>query len=248
MLKPKKKKLLNFIEGIVKLFYRKRKYEGEENIPEESCIIISNHSQVHGPLAAELFMKNKLIWCDGPMMNRKEIPEYTSRVFWGNKPKRSKWFYNMLGHIIARPASFVMGNADTIGVFRDARLLSTFSDTVEALSKGINVVIFPESEVEHNEIVDMFNLKFVDVARQYYKATGKCVAFVPMYHAAKLKRCVYGKPIRFDPAISNVEQRTVICDYLMAEITALAKSLPRHKVVPFNNVGKKNYKYSKEEE
>ncbi len=246
MLKPKKKRLLNFLEGIVKIFHRKRKMLGEENIPDEPCIIIGNHSQIHGPLSAELYMKNKLIWCDGPMMERKEVPEYTLRVFWGDKPEKSKWFYKLLGKIIARPASFLLGNADTIGVFRDARLMTTFNDTVEALSKGINVVIFPESPVEYNEIVNQFNLKFVDVARLYYKATGKCVSFVPMYHAVKLKKIIYGKPIRFNPEINNVEQRTVVCDYLMNEITALAKTFPRHKVIPFNNVGKKNFKYSKE--
>lgn len=245
MLKPKKKRLLNFLEGIVKIFYRKRKMIGEENIPEEPCILVGNHSQMHSPIATELFLKNKLIWCDGPMMNRKEIPEYTSRVFWGNKPKSVKWFYKLLGHLMARPAAFVLGNADTIGVYRDARLITTFNDTVEALSKGINIVIFPENEFEFNEIVDNFNLKFVDVARLYYKATGKSVCFVPMYHAVKLKKIVYGKPIRFNPTMPNIEQRTVICDYLKEEITRIAKELPRHKVVPFNNVGKKNYKYSK---
>lgn len=245
MLKQKKKKLLSFLEKIVKIFYRKRKMIGEENIPEEPCILVGNHSQMHSPLAAELFLKNKLIWCDGPMMNRKEVPEYTARVFWGNKPKRVKWFYKLLGHLMARPASFILGNADTIGVYRDARLITTFNDTVEALSKGINIVIFPENEFEFNEIVDNFNLKFVDVARLYYKATGKAVCFVPMYHAAKLKKIVYGRPIRFEPSMNNVEQRTVICDYLKEEITRIAKELPRHKVVPFNNVPKKEYKYSK---
>ncbi len=247
MIKPKKKKLLNFIEGIVKIFYKKRKFEGEENIPDEPHIIIGNHSQIHGPIFGELYLKNKLIWCDGPVMERKEIPPYAMRVFWPNKPKRSRWFYKLLAHIMARPVSFAMGNADTIGVYRDARLISTFNDTVETLKNGVNVVIFPESPEEYNEIVNQFNLKFVDVARLYYKATGKCVQFLPMYHAVKIKRVIYGKPITFDPNINNVEQRTIICNYLMEELTRIAKTLPRHKVIPFNNVGKKNFKYSKGE-
>lgn len=246
MLKPKKKRLLNFLEGVVKIFYRKRKFIGEENLPSEPYIIVSNHSQIHGPISAELFLKNKLIWCDGPMMNRKEVPAYTAKTFWGNKPKRSMWFYKMLGHLIARPASFLLGNADTIGVFRDSRLFTTFKDTVDALSQGINIVIFPECEIEYNEIVNEFNLHYVDTARMYYKATGKCVAFVPMYTGAKVKKMVYGKPIYFDPNLSNADQRTVVCEYLKKEITSLAKTLPRHKVVPFNNVSKKEYKYSKD--
>lgn len=247
MIKPKKKKLLNFVEKIARIFYKKRQFEGEENIPNEPHIVIGNHSQIHGPIFAELYLKNKLTWCDGPMMDRKEIPSYAMRVFWADKPNKSKWFYKILAKLIARPASFVLGNADTIGVYRDARLISTFNDTVETLKNGVNVVIFPESPEEYNEIVSQFNLKFVDVARLYYKATGKCVQFLPMYHAVKLKRVIYGKPITFDPNINNVEQRTIICNYLMEELTRIAKTLPRHKVIPFNNVGKKNFKYSKGE-
>ena len=56
---------------------------------------------------------------------------------------------------------------------------------------------------------------------------------------------VFGKPIRFDSKNSIDEERKRICAYLMDEITKIAKTLPRHVVVPFNNVDKSQYKYSK---
>ena len=67
-----------------------------------------------------------------------------------------------------------------------------------------------------------------------------------MYNAAKIKKIVFGKPIEFDININIDEQREKIVSYLKEEITRIALILPPHKVVPYLNVGKKNYKYSKE--
>ena len=41
------------------------------------------------------------------------------------------------------------------------------------------------------------------------------------------------------------EQRKIINDYLKDEITRIAKELPRHKVVPYLNLKKKDYKWNK---
>ena len=41
------------------------------------------------------------------------------------------------------------------------------------------------------------------------------------------------------------EQRENVCKYIQDEITSLAKELPVHKVLPYNNVGRKNYPNSK---
>ena len=56
---------------------------------------------------------------------------------------------------------------------------------------------------------------------------------------------VFGKPIEFNNENKIQDERNRICTYLMEQITILAKSLPKHKVVPFNNVKRKEYKYSK---
>jgi len=85
----------------------------------------------------------------------------------------------------------------------------------------------------------------VDLARIYYKDTGREISFVPMYNAVKLKKVVYGKPIKFDSNKSIEEQRISICEYLKSEITNLAKQLPVHTVIPYENISKKKYPLSK---
>ena len=63
----------------------------------------------------------------------------------------------------------------------------------------------------------------------------------PLYVTPRLKRLVFGKPIRYCAAYSKDQDRERICDYLMKEITALAYSLPAHTVVPYKNIPKKMY-------
>lgn len=95
--------------------------------------------------------------------------------------------------------------------------------------------------MKHNHIVYDFQYKFIDIAKFYYKKTGKELAFVPMYIAPKLKKICLGKPVRFCAAEPMDAERSRICTYLMDEITAIAEALPEHTVVPYRNIPKKDY-------
>ena len=242
----KKSMLFKTIRWIIGLFYKRRKFVGIENISNEPSLIIGNHAQVHGPLACELyFPSKKYIWCIGQMMKIKEVPSYAYEDFWSNKPKSVRWIFKIISYIIAPIASWALSKADTIAVYKDARIVHTFKETVEKLAEGNNVIIFPECAKEFNEIVNEFQDKFIDVARLYYKKTGKEISFVPMYNAAKIKTIIFGNPIKFNVNKPIDEQRKIICDYLKEEITRIAKELPIHTVVPYLNIKKKNYPKSK---
>lgn len=238
----KTSRLYRVIKWLVRLFYIKYEVEGTENLPDEPCVVVGNHTQMHGPLASELYFPGyHYTWCAGQMMERKEVPEYAFTDFWSQKPKYTHWFYRLLSHLIAPLAVCIFNNANTIGVYRDGRILSTFKSTVKCLNEGANVVIFPEHDVKYNHILYAFQEGFVDIARLYYKRTGKELAFVPLYIAPKLRKMYLGKPIRFCAAAPKGEEHARICRYLMDEITQIACSLPEHTVVPYRNVPKKEY-------
>ncbi|MGI5935718.1 MAG: 1-acyl-sn-glycerol-3-phosphate acyltransferase [Oscillospiraceae bacterium] len=233
------------IRLIVQLVYPKPQVEGMENLPDEPAIIVGNHAQMHGPIACELYFPGRhYIWCAGEMMHLKEVPAYAYRDFWFNKPKYIRWFYRLLSYIIAPLSVSIFNNANTIAVYRDGRIISTFKETSNALADGANVIIFPECYEPYNHIVYNFQEGFVDIARLYYKKTGKEVSFVPLYMAPKLRKMVIGKPIRYRPQADKQEERTRICTYLMDEITEMACNLPKHTVVPYPNVTKKEYPYN----
>lgn len=237
--------LFKAIKRIVLLFYPKIEVVGTENLPDEASVIVGNHSQMHGPIACELYFPGKrYIWCAGQMMHLKDVPTYAYQDFWSGKPKYTRWFYKLLSYIIAPLSVVVFNNAHTIGVYRDNRILSTFKNTVNGLQEGANVVIFPEHDVEYNHILCEFQDRFIDIARLYYKRTGMELSFVPMYIAPYLNKMYLGKPVRFCASKPIEQERKRICDCLMSEITEIACNLPRHTVVPYRNIRKKYYSFN----
>lgn len=230
------------IKAMVRLITPKFQTEGLENLPQEPCLVVGNHSQIYGPVACELYFPGKrYTWCAGQMMNLKEVPAYAYQDFWSQKPKWSRPFYKLLSYIIAPLSVCVFRNANTIGVYRDGRILSTFKNTVKRLEEGASVVIFPEHDEPYNHILSQFQDKFIDIARLYYKKTGKELAFVPLYIAPNLGKMCLGEPVRFYAGEDMDLQRQRICRELMEKITALAEALPEHKVVPYRNIPKKQY-------
>ena len=88
--------LYRVIRRLVRLFSPRFRVAGTENLPEEPCVIVGNHSQMYGPIAGELYTPGKhYIWCAGEMMHRKEVPAYAYQDFWSGKPKALRWFYKL---------------------------------------------------------------------------------------------------------------------------------------------------------
>lgn len=243
MEKRKISPLYQCIKALVRFFYPKMEAVGTENLPDGPAILVGNHAKMNGPITSELYVPGlHYTWCIGDMMHLKEVPDYAYTDFWWNrKPLWIRWFYRLLSYIIAPFSVCVFNNANTIGVYTDTRIIGTFRETLEKLQDGARIVIFPEKDEDYNHILCGFQENFTDVAKQYYARTKEALPFVPMYVAPALKQVVFGAPIYYNPSIPIKQQRSILCDNLMREITALAEALPEHTVVPYRNVPKKEY-------
>ena len=94
--------IYRFIKWLVWLFYRKMKVEGLENLPQEPSLVVANHSQLHGPVACELYFPgNRYTWCAGQLMHLKDVPAYAYEDFWSGKPKWQRPFWKLLSYLIA---------------------------------------------------------------------------------------------------------------------------------------------------
>ena len=178
-------------------------------------------------------------------MNRKEVAEYAFTDFWSFKPKWTHPFFRLLSHLIVPLSVCVFNNAHTVPVYHDARLITTFRESVALLQKGVRLIIFPEKNQRYNNIVYAFQDKFIDVARFYYKRTGESLPFVPMYIAPRLRKMYLGEPILFDPQAPIDSERERICREAAEQITRIAASLPEHTVVPYRNIPRKDYPKNK---
>ena len=241
--------LYRCIKWLVWLFYPKMTVYGREHLPDGPVVIVGNHAQMNGPIACELYFPgNRYTWCAGQMMVCKEVPAYAYADFWSQKPVWLRPFYKVLSYLIALPSAYLFNRANTIAVYRDARILGTFRETLSKLQEGAQIVIFPEHNVKHNEIVYEFQDKFIELGKRYYKRTGEALPFVPLYIAPRLKTMILGKPIVFSPEAPIEEERKRICGHLMQEITSIARGLPKHTVVPYPNLPKCEYPTNRHEE
>ena len=230
---------------MLRFFYPKMELVGMENLPDEPVILAGNHCQMHGPIACELyFPENRFTWCAGQMMHLKEVPEYAFQDFWSQKPKWIQWYYRIASYLVAPLSVYIFNRANTIEVYRDARIISTLRETLNRLEEGANIVIFPEKDEKYNHILYQFQEGFIDVARMYHRKTGRALCFVPLYIAPELKKMALGKPIRYCPENPIDQERRRIRQYLMDEITSIACALPRHRVIPYRNIRRRDYPFN----
>lgn len=240
--KKKRNILYLLICALIRLFYRRPEFIGTEKLPDEPCVLVGNHTQMNGPIIAELFFPGRpWIWCAGEMMNRKEVPGYAFTDFWSFKPRWTHPFFKLLSYLITPLSLLLFNNARTIPVYHDSRLISTFRRSIEKLQEGNSILIFPEKNEHWNNILYDFQDKFIDLARFYYRKTGKALSFVPFYNAPALHQTLIGEPVVFDPAQPIEEERARLCASLKDAITAMAASLPEHTVIPYRNIPKRLY-------
>ena len=239
--------LFRVIKGLVRLFYGKTEVVGIENLPSRDTILVGNHCQMNGPICGELFLPdNCYTWCAGQMMKWKEVPAYAFDDFWSQKPKWQQPFFRVASYMIAPLAVLLFNNARTVAVYRDMRIMGTFKDSIRLLADGANLLIFPEKDEKYNNILYRFQENFVDVAKLYYKKTGRSVTFVPIYIAPCLRKMYIGEGIVYDAENNTEGERKRIIAYLSEEITRIAQKLPEHKVVPYRNIPRKYYLSNKD--
>ena len=202
---------------------------------------------MNGPICAEIYYpRAKKIWCAGEMMNFSEVPAYAFKDFWSVKPSWIRWLYKILSYIIAPIAVLIFNYADCIGVYHDARVMGTFKETIAALKAGDDIIIFPEKNEEGKDFLYAFSENFVDVAKMYCKKGKNELRFVPMYIAPALKSVYFGESVLFNAEAPIEDERKRISESMRDEILELAKALPRHRVVPYANIPKRDYPFSKE--
>ena len=234
------------LRWLVWLFSPKYELRGTEHLPEGPCVIVGNHCQMNGPIAAELYTPGThKTWCIAEMMTKGEVAEYAFNDFWSGKPARSRWFFRLLSRCIEPLALLIFTNAETIPTYRGSLAYKTFRQSMQALGEGRRVVIFPECYTERNNIVHEFQRNFVDLARLWCRKSGQAITFVPQYLSPKLGVLQYGEGVTFNPDVPLDEERERICNLLMDRVTAMALALPEHTVIPYPNIPPRNFPKSR---
>lgn len=236
MQKNKMKTLyVSFMTAIAKLIFPRPNFIFEEEPVEgEPCVFLANHSGADGPAYATLyFAEPKKMWLINYVVNRDKNADFIFHDFFAAANKKHKKPWRLLAKITAFFLTPLLESTQHIKVYHDARMLDTFRDSVEALAKGENLVIFPECPTGFSPYLNELYSGFSELGRLYYTSCGKLLRFYPTYICKDLKTVSVGKPIIYDPSVPARKEREIISKKVRDGIVSLAEKLPKHKIHPF---------------
>ena len=131
---------------LMKIRYKEPRfiYLGEEF--EKGSLILSNHEGTDSPMSLEMYCDKPVrMWGTGEMNSDLiALYKYQSKYYYHEK---KHWNIHLarLFCLIASPLTWLFYSGfDLISTYRDARLVKTIRESVSAIKRGGNVVIFPE--------------------------------------------------------------------------------------------------------
>ncbi len=223
-----------FMHRICLMMFPKADTVCEEPLTDDPAVFVCNHSNIRGPVMMTLHFKRRhKSWTISCATDKEKTPNYAFHDIFVGESRRFKGFYRFLSRIVAVLLPTLLKYEDVIPVYRDGNITKTFRQSLKAMENGEDLVIFGESTERYTEYINRLQPGFVDIARLYYRRTGKRLNFYPVYVEKKNAVISVGKPIAYDPELKPEEQRKVITDYLCDNIDRLARQLPEHEPAPF---------------
>ncbi len=197
---------------------------GKEHVDTEHgpVVFVGNHLEIYGPLITNLYLPFYFrSWIISGMLDRDiiaaQLKNGVNNVF-RIMPEKLR---ARLPHMFAPFILFVLQSLDPIPVYRGTarEVVNTMRLTVDAMEYEDNILLFPENPGEENykqQGVSDFYSGFASIGAEYYKRTGHCTTFYPVYANKGKRTLTIGPGIRFHAENGRREER----DRIVAELTA----------------------------
>lgn len=204
--KKERKAWFRFLKTIMRIFIKKSKFiylGSEEDFPAKT-IILSNHEGTSAPLALELYTNLPIRFWGAYEMNSGfvKLYKYQTRVYYHEK-KHWNLHLARLFCLLASPLTnmFYKG-LNLISTYKDLRLKKTIAESIDALNRNQDIVIFPEdSEKGYLPILEEFHKGFILLLNACEKNqidANICVA----YYKKKEKTYIIDKPVKVKDILS----------------------------------------------
>lgn len=216
---------VTLLKPILRPFLPCRVYGSEQvNLANGPVVFVCNHLEVYGPIAAVLHSPFSFRpWVIQSMLDNEIIAESMQsgidKIFHFLPSGARK----QIGKFGAPILLWIMQSTDPVPVYRGTvrGVIQTIQLSVEAMEYDDNLLIFPEISYPDTGVGEFFS-GFVQVGKSYYKQTGKCTTFYPMYIDKKRKRLTYAEGIQFNPENSNYDEKERIVNYLKETMNGMA--------------------------
>lgn len=223
---------IKILAFVLKLFVHHRIVGREKvNDREGSVVFVSNHGDIYGPIITNLYVPFFFRpWVICTMFDRQSVFKHTYKF----TSSRMKWLPRLLQFalckLIAPVVAWAIRSTNAIPVYRSnlRKLMKTFDLTMEALEEEDNILLFPENpngmRYKNTGVGELYS-GFAYLGSLYYKKTGKCITFYPLYASKKKRIISFGEGIKFKPNKSSRIERVRISKALYDSMNELMKQV-----------------------
>lgn len=190
-----------------------------------SSIIISNHEGTDAPMSMELYCDKPIRFWGAHEMNSGLVSlyKYQTKIYYHEK---KHWNIHLarLFCLIASPITnlFYKG-LNLISTYKDARLVKTLRESMEALKQGDNIVVFPEDSTNgYLEQLEGFFAGFVMLAEVCYKRGMDVPIFVTYFRRKDLKYII-DAPVKYSELAKGGATRADIAKRLLDRCNELGR-------------------------
>ena len=200
------------------------------NASDEGRVFVSNHLELYGPIVMKLrFPYRTRPWVIDKLMNEETVEAQVRPGIDKNFRFLPRFIREGIVNIAKFMMTYTMKKMQGIPVhLHDVRrVMETIEVSVNMLDRGDNILIFPEEYSSDGGYllkgVSEFRTGFATLGRSYYLATGKRLAFYPVYVSKSNRRIYILPPTYYEPDTVAHQEKKRIVGYL--HDTMLAKSL-----------------------
>ena len=223
---PQKRKWwFRLMKKLMKGRYKQPKfvYLGEEF--GNGGVILSNHEGTDAPMSLEIYCDKPLRMWGASEMNSGlvQMYKYQTRVYYHEK-KHWNLHLARLFCLIATPLTnlFYKG-LNLISTYRDARFIKTIRESVDAIQKGDNIVIFPEvSDKGYLAELEGFHEGFALFCESCYRKNIDLPIYVTYFQKTE-RTYIVDAPVKYSQLKAEGLTRTEICQKLLARCNELGK-------------------------
>lgn len=226
--KPIKKRKLWFrcLKQIMKIRYKRPAFVFLGDEFECGTIILSNHEGTDAPMALEIYSDKPIRSWGAHEMNSGLIPmyKYQTKVYYHEK-KHWNLHLARLFCLIASPLTNIFYSGfDLISTYKDARLIKTIRESVDAINQGYNIIIYPEDSTNgYLKELEGFHAGFVLLAETLLKK-GVDVPVCVSYYRKKDRAYIFDKTVKFSEIYNECNKdKKMIADKLRLRCNELGK-------------------------
>ncbi len=224
--KAKKRKLyFRILKKLMRIKYKKPKFEFLGKPFENGAIVLSNHEGTDAPMSLEIYYDAPMRMWGAHEMNSGLISmyKYQSRVYYHQKKHWNLGLARLFCLIASPLTNIFYSGFELISTYRDTRFLKTLKESVNSIAKGDNIIIFPEDSTKsYLSELEGFHAGFILLAEKCLRQGIDAPIYVSYYRKSD-NAYIFDKPVYYSELLKSGQTKEQIADELRLRCNELGK-------------------------